>query len=207
MSTGRIEPSEAPAIASALGCDRADLLVDDMYSYDTMSGVDCFYPGGETIALRIYRHDSSVDRALDDLTPTFNATNRVTVGANWYATGTPGRLVQLAATVGVTATPTDSYVPHPQAVSDELESIGTCSGFVTSLIFDALFDQSAYHELLPGTVEVYPGLEAIVQAIANEAGADQHLTADTFHTRITAYGKTVKAYCAGLWTSTEGTPE
>lgn len=207
MSTTRIEPSEAPAIATALGCDRADLLQDDMYSYDTMSGVNCFYPDDETIALRIYHHDSSVDRALDDLTPTFTATNQVTVGANWYATGTPRRLIQLAGAVGVVATPTDSYVPHPQAVSDELESIGACSGFVTSAVFDALYDQSAYRELLSGTVEVYPGLEDIVQTIASEAGTDQKLTADTFPTRITAHGRAVKAYCSDLSASRVWTPE
>lgn len=108
--------------------------------------------------------------------------------------------------VSVRVTPTDSYVPHPEAVSDDLECIGTCSGFVTSVIFDAVFDQSAYHDLLPRTAEVYPGLGATVQAIADEVSRDQQLTADKFDARITAYGKTVKAYCAGLLTAKEATP-
>jgi hypothetical protein len=109
----RIDGAEAADLRRAIGCARSEWLAGDPAFYDPMVGFNCYYDDGTSILLRAYEHSTSVDHMLMNLAGTFSGENQYVRGANWYAAGTPSRLRELGAALGVQTMPRTQVSASP----------------------------------------------------------------------------------------------
>jgi hypothetical protein len=174
-------------------CDQHRIVSADLNHYDDMAGVDCFYSGGDTVLLRVYRKNASPDQALVDLVPTFDADNQVAVGANWYATGTPRRIVSALKTLGIDARPSPDYVPHPEPLTAAQEYVGTCSGFLASVARSTALDPTEFADQFSAMERVYPDSQSLVASVVDGLGADPSPT--RIEERITEAAPMITSYC------------
>jgi hypothetical protein len=194
-SASRLALTKIDTAASAMGCDQHRIVTTDLNHYDDLAGIDCFYSGGDTVLLRIYSQDTSPDQVLVDLVPTFDADNQVAVGANWFATGTPRRIVDALRALGVDARPSSRYVPRPKPLSAAQEYVGSCTGFLASVARSTALDPAEFADQFSAMELVYPGAESLIASVIDALGSNPSPT--DIETRITEAAPMISSYCRG----------
>lgn len=191
-SSSRLALQEIDFLASAMGCVHQEILRADVNHYDDMVGVNCFYHSGETVLLRVYEASTSPDQVLVDVIPTFSPNNQVAVGVNWYATGTPTRIVTAMRRLGVDAKPTARYVPHPEPLSAHNRYLGMCSGFVASVVRGRAFQPTELDGQEDEMEQVYPGIGSVVGSVVRELG---EVVESEFDVRISELAPVLRSFC------------
>jgi hypothetical protein len=168
-----------------------------MAFYDEMRGANCFI-GEETVLLRVYEHDASVLQVLPDLAPTISAENQIVVGDNWYATGSPRKLAELARLLGVNPPTRRLSIGEPPPLAARSEALGLCSSYVTGVVRASLFEPSTVPALTRDSESTYPGLVGIVREVAQRL-RDEGAGETEFDSVITFHAGIVRSYCAGIY--------
>lgn len=168
-----------------------------MSFYDEMRGANCFI-GEETVLLRVYENDSSVEQVLPDLAPTISAENQIIVGSNWYATGSPRKLGDLARLLGAESPTSRLSVDDPPPLASRSEALGLCSSYVTGVVRASLFEPSTVPQLTQNSESTYPGLVNVVQRVGQRL-RDEDVAETDFDSAVTLHAGTVRAYCAEIY--------
>ncbi|UAJ80711.1 hypothetical protein IT072_06780 [Leifsonia sp. ZF2019] len=198
---GRLELHEIPAVSAQLHCDESQVLKADMAFHDDMRGFNCFYSDKQTVLLRAYEHSASLDQILPDLAATISAENQIVIGKNWYATGSPAKLRELARNVN--ASPPESILTARASppLSPQHEALGMCGAYVTSAIYTYVFEPAQLSSITQGSDDAYPGIQDIVQSVGAGLKAED-VSEDTFDSRVTDHANTVREFCARIYGQT-----
>ena len=193
----RIERAGVAELVDQLQCETTERFEADMSFYDEMRGANCFI-GEETVLLRVYENDSSVRQVLPDLAPTISAENQIVVGTNWYATGSPRKLTELARLLGADA-PSRRLTPdEPPPLGDRYEALGLCSSYVTGVVRAYLLEPDAVPELTRDSESAYPGLVEVAQEVSQRL-RDEGVSETDFDSAVTFHATLVRAYCARIY--------
>jgi hypothetical protein len=187
---------EPAGLPDQLGCLSHSSYEDDVYFYDRMTGITCFFEDDSALLVQVYEHESSVHQVLERWLHVIDSTNQIVLGGNWFAIGPEGRLMQLATVLGLGEVhPLSSVIPDPVALTERQEFIGMCSGFVVIAIRDAVFNPDRYAEDIIYYEQIYPGFSEIVMGIVAELKRDITLTEDNSDARASHFGALTKSFC------------
>ncbi|RDV45038.1 hypothetical protein DOE76_09925 [Leifsonia sp. ku-ls] len=193
----RVEREEVGELMGRLHCEKTQRLEADMAFHDEMRGANCFI-GDETVLLRVYEHDSSVSHVLPDLAPTISTDNQIVVGANWYATGSPRKLAELARFVGAEPPVHRLALSSPSPLDPRDEALGLCSSYVTSVVRAVVFEPSTVPALTKDSEDAYPGLVGVAQAVGQRL-RDERTTESEFDSEVTLQAGTIRSYCNDIY--------
>jgi hypothetical protein len=198
----RVELADVPDLARGLGCRTIQVLNADMAFYDDMRGLNCFFGASATVLFRAYHHDTSIGQVLPDVAPTISAENQILLGTNWYATGTPTKLRELANLLHSSATPiaelTAQRMPKPVPLTAQQEALGSCSSYVTGVIQSEALHPEDVASLTENSEETYPHLTDIATRVGAEVKG-RGVTEENFDELVTGYASEVRAYCRQIF--------
>jgi hypothetical protein len=194
----RLELDDVAVVSTRLHCDNIQTLKADMAFYDDMRGINCFFTDKQTVLLRAYQHDASLGQVLPDLAPTISAENQIIVGQNWYATGSPVKLRELAQKLDAPAPEPTLTVKTSPTLSSEHEALGMCSAYVTSVIHTYVFEPAEVPALTDGSEDAYPGILGVIERVGDELKAE-NVSTDTFDAMVTTQASAVRGYCAKIY--------
>ncbi len=154
------------ALGNSLTCDESDEVVDDLYFFDRMRGVNCYKQGEEITLIRVYKHADSINRVLEDIVPTLTSKWRVVTGPNWFVVGGDAALAAVTATVeGASEPTTRAATPRPLSASEE--ELTSCTRFGTIAAESFAIDRKTYAAEASYWEQGYPGLRALVESLTS----------------------------------------
>lgn len=192
-----LDEKSVTRLAGELGCVETRLLNDDVYHYDTMKGFDCLSEDGDWLRLRAYESETSINQVLVDWAGALDEETMLLEGKNWFAIGSPQRLVAVEQALGISASHGTEITGTPEPLTREQEAIRACTvGIVTIVRNDVLGTRDA--ELEESYNDVFPGTTEVAAEAATELNARDIQSEDDFEYAVPDVGPDIKAFCATL---------
>lgn len=192
-----LDEKSVTRLAGELGCVETRLLNDDVYHYDTMKGFDCLSEDGDWLRVRAYESEASINQVLVDWAGALDEETMLLEGKNWFAIGSPQRLVAVEQALGISASHGTEITGTPEPLTREQEAIRACTvGIVTIVRNDVLGTRDA--ELEESYNDVFPGTTEVAAEAATELNARDIQSEDDFEYAVPDVGPDIKAFCATL---------
>ncbi|MCU1529263.1 MAG: hypothetical protein JWP75_3026 [Frondihabitans sp.] len=183
-------------LSEHLRCEGKDTLHDDLTSYDSMTGIDC-YSGNDGTFIRVYEHSTSVNQVLQDWAPTLVGSRGVLRGENWFVVGDKAVLRSVSPPV---QQPTVARsVGRPTMPSTRQADETTCVQFMAAWTLKFIESPRDYEGDIGQLDRQLPGADAEIRSLANEqlvARIRSIEDVDRRQAALSTAGPDIKEFCS-----------